>query len=233
METTTLIAKTRVTDGSRTAGRLRRAGFVPAVVYGHGMKPLALQVGVRDLQKILHTKAGANVIIDLDVQDAKLKERTCRIKAIQHNPVTDHIAHVDFTVISMTEKITVKVPLVVLHADEAEGIKSGGILDTVHHEVEVECLPLAIPQKIDVNVKALKLGGSVHAKDLVLPAGVRCTLPEDEVVVAIHAPRAEEVAAPPEGAEAVQPEVIEKGKKDEDKEEGAQPAKAAQPPKQA
>ncbi len=222
MEKVILAAQKRSTDGSRAANRIRRQGLIPAVVYGHGMTPVAVQVGTRELHKAIHTKAGANVIIDLNVADLKLKESTVLIKAIQHNPVTDEIAHIDFTVISMTEKIKVNVHIAVSHADESEGVKMGGVLDLVHHEVEVECLPTAIPAKIEVNVKALKMGESVHAKDLKLPEGVVCTLPADEVVVSVQAPRQEEVAAAPaEGTEPQQPEVIEKGKKDEDKEEGA------------
>ena len=191
------------------------------------MKPVTISVATKDLVKALHTKAGENVILDLKVQDLKLKENTCLIKDIQHNPVTEHIDHVDFRIISLTDKIKVKVHVVATHAEEAEGVKAGGILDLVHHEIEVECLPTAIPQKIEVNVKNLKLGHAIHAREIALPEGVVCQLPPDEVIVAIHAPREEEVAAPAEG-EPQQPEVIEKGKKEEPKEgEEAAPAPAA------
>ena len=233
MERVTLAAKKRETDGSRQARRIRRAGEVPAVLYGHGMKPLAISVTVRDLSKALHTKARENVILDLKVQDLKLTESTCLIKDIQHNPVTDHIAHVDFRIISLTDKIKVKVHVVVTHAEESEGVKQGGILDVVHHEVEVECLPTAIPQKIEINAKSFKLGHAVHARELNLPEGVICQLPPDEVIAAIHAPREEEVATPAEGAEAQQPEVIEKGKKEEPKEGEAAPAAASSAAKAA
>ena len=189
---------------------------------------------MRDLYKAMHTKAGENVILDLNVQDLKLKESTCLIKDIQHNPVTDHIAHVDFRVISLTDKIKVKVHVVVTHAEDSEGVKQGGILDVVHHEVEVECLPTSIPPKIEINAKGFKLGHAVHARELSLPSGVVCQLPADEVIMAIQAPREEEVATAAEGAEAVQPEVIEKGKKDEAKEgEAAAPAAKAAAPKAA
>ncbi|MSR77814.1 MAG: 50S ribosomal protein L25 [Candidatus Omnitrophica bacterium] len=229
MERVTLAVTKRESDGSRQARRVRRAGEVPAVLYGQGMKPLAISVVKRDLIKALLTKAGENVILDLNVQDLQLKESTCLIKDIQHNPVTDHISHVDFRIISLTDKIRVKVHIVVTHAEESEGVKQGGVLDLIHYEVEVECLPTAIPQKIEVNAKALKLGQAVHAHELVLPEGVVCQLPADEVIAAIHAPREEEAAATVEGAEAVQPEVIEKGKKDELKEgeAAAVPAPAA------
>ena len=129
MKTVDLQAKPRTTTGQRKARALRRAETIPAIVYGHGMKPLSLEVSERALSRILHTKAGANVMVSLQVEGVKLKESTCRIKDIQHNPITDQIDHVDFMVISMTEKITVKVPAVLKHADEAIGVKEEGVLD--------------------------------------------------------------------------------------------------------
>jgi large subunit ribosomal protein L25 len=156
----------------------------------------------------------------------KLKESTCRIKAIQHNPVTDKIDHIDFMVISLTEKITVKVPVVLLHSEDAPGIKEGGSLDLVHREIEVECLPTEIPEKVSIEMIAMKINDAVHVKELVLPEGIRCLLAPDEVVLAIHTPREEEVAPVEEGA--AEPEVMEKGKKEKEGEEGA-PAKTAAP----
>ena len=156
METMPLAAKPRTGAGKKAAKDTRRRGMIPAILYGHGMKPLSLEVGTRDFSTVLHTRAGENVLISLKVDGVKLKESTCRIREIQHNPVTDEIAHVDLTVISLTEKIVVKVPLVVEHTEDAVGVKEGGILDVVHHEIEVECLPTQIPAKIDVNVKEMR-----------------------------------------------------------------------------
>lgn len=218
-----LAARPREVVGKQATKQVRRDGFIPATVYGHGMKALSLVIGIKDFQKALNTKAGENVVIDLQVDGVKLKESTCLIKEIQHNPVTDEIAHIDFTVISLTEKIEVKVPLVILHTEEAAGVKEGGVLDLIHHEIEVECLPTDIPEKIEVDVKAMKIGDIVYAKDLKMPAGVSCKFEAEEAVVALHPPMKEEVAG--EEAGAVEPEVIEKGKKVE-AEEGAAPAAA-------
>ncbi len=212
METVHLAAKTRKDYGSRLARAIRRAGKVPAILYGHGMKPLSLEVEKMELQKALHTKAGENVLITLKVQDAELKESTCLIKEIQHNPVTDEIQHVDFTVISLTEKIEVKVPLVLKHTEEAIGMKEGGILDVVHHEIAVECLPTQIPEKIEIDIKELKIGDAIHVGDLSLAKDVICKLASEEVVVALHPPK-KEAEAPAAAEEITQPEVIEKGKK--------------------
>lgn len=226
MKTIELQAKARVAGGTRKARAVRRSGMFPAVVYGHGMKPLAIEVSDRAFLKAIHTKAGANVLITLKIEGVQLKESTCRIKDIQHNPVADTIDHVDFMVISLTEKIAVRVPVVLLHIEDAPGIKEGGSLDLVHREIEVECLPTQIPEKIEVETKAMKINDAVHVKDLTLPSGIKCLLPADDVVLAIHPPRAEEVKPAEEGAPA-EPEVIEKGKKEKEGEEGA--AKPAAP----
>ncbi|HTL48177.1 MAG TPA: 50S ribosomal protein L25/general stress protein Ctc [Verrucomicrobiae bacterium] len=227
MNTIELEAKVRKADGSRNARRLRRSGQLPAVLYGHGMTPLALEINYRAFAQILSTKAGGNAVIQLKAEGAKLKESTCLIKDLQHDPVTDLIQHVDFTVISLTEKIEVEVPIIVKNAEDCAGVKAGGILDMIYHEIEVTCLPTQIPESITVDVKVMQVGDSIHARDLKVPEGVSINLEPDEVVIAVHAPRKEEVPGA-EGAEAAtQPEVIEKGKKPEEGE--AAPAAAAKP----
>ncbi len=223
MATMKLAAKVREKVGSQASKAVRREGFIPVTLYGHGMKPLSLQIGQKELHTALHTKAGENVVLSLEVEGVKLKESTCLIKEIQHNPVNERIDHVDLAVISLTEKIDVKVPVVVLHGDDAPGVKEGGVLDVVHHEIEVECLPTSIPEKVEIDVRAMKIGDAVHASDLKLPSGVACKLEADEAIVILHPPMKEEVPAEDTGA--TEPEVIEKGKK-VDAEEGAAPAAA-------
>jgi large subunit ribosomal protein L25 len=220
METVQLAANTRHSRGSRLARLIRRGGKIPAILYGHGMKSLAIEVDKQELHIALHTKAGENVLINLKVQGADLTESTCLIKDIQHHPVTDEIQHVDFTLVSLTEKIEVKVPISIKHADDALGVKEGGILDVLHYEIEVECLPTQIPEKIEVDIKGMKIEDAIHVRDLSIPEGVICKLPPEEVIVALHAPK-KEVAAPAVEEEVTQPEVIEKGKKVE-VEEGAE-----------
>ncbi|HLD49700.1 MAG TPA: 50S ribosomal protein L25/general stress protein Ctc [bacterium] len=221
-----LEATPRTEIGKQAAKRTRRAGFIPAIVYGHGMKPVSLQVGLKAFRQTLQTKAGENVVLDLNVEGLKLKESTCLIKAIQHNPVTDEITHVDFTVISLTEKIQVKVPVVVVGAEEAAGVKEGGVLDIIHHEIEVECLVTDIPEKIMVDVRALKINDSIAVAKLTIPKGVTCLLSAEEVIIAVHPPAKEEVKPVEEGAAPAEPEVAEKGKKPEaGAEAGVPPAK--------
>lgn len=232
MQIINLAVEERKTKGSKKARSLRRAGKIPAVLYGHGMAPVSLEVPRRTLLSTLHTKSGTNVIVNLQLEGVKLKESTCLIKDLQHNPVTDQIDHVDFTVISMTEKIQVNVPIEVLHGDEAPGVKEGGILDVVHHEIKVECLPTQIPEAVTVDVKALKINTAIHASELQLPEGVTCLLDADEVVVAIHALKEEKAEEAAEGG-AAEPEVMEKGKKPAEGEaaaaEGAKKADAKKP----
>ncbi|MGI6240619.1 MAG: 50S ribosomal protein L25 [Candidatus Omnitrophica bacterium ADurb.Bin292] len=230
METFELQVKPRTVEGSRKARNVRRQELIPAIVYGHGMKPLALEIPEREFLKAIQTKAGENVMISLKVEGVTLQESTCLIKAMQHDPVTDQISHVDLMMISMTEKITVKVPVVVVHGDEAPGVKEGGALDVVHYEIEVECLPTQIPEKIEIDVKDMKINDVVHVSQLVITEGVQCLLDPEDVVVAIRPPREEEVAAPAEDGPA-QPEVIEKGKKDKEGEDGEAP-KASAPAKE-
>ena len=221
MKAIDLGVKVREKSGKRYARNLRRGGIVPAVLYGHGMEALSLEVNARELSQVLHSKAGENVVVNLKAEGVDLKESTCLIKAIQHDPVTEAIQHVDFTVVSLTEEITAKIPVVVKHADDAVGIKAGGVLDIVHHEVEVICLPTNLPDAIEVDIKGLNIGDVLHLKDVVLPEGVRLEsqLDAEETLIAIHPPRIEEeVSAAEQGAEEAQPEVIEKGKKPEDEE---------------
>ncbi|MBN1688856.1 MAG: 50S ribosomal protein L25/general stress protein Ctc [Candidatus Omnitrophica bacterium] len=224
MEKVNLNAKPREQFGKGAAKRIRKEGLVPAIVYGHGMEPLAVSVDAKELYRALQTKAGENVLIDLNVEGVTLRESTCLIKELTHNPVSDKISHLDLTVISLTEKITVKVPINIENAEEAAGVKEGGVLDIILHEIEVECLPTEIPEKITVDVKSMNIGDSIHVKDLSIPEAVTCTLSEEESVIALHPPRKEEELVPA-AEEAAEPEVIEKGKKAEGEKEEAAPAK--------
>lgn len=223
MKTIDLKVEMREGVGKKATKAVRRAEKIPAILYGRATQPTPLVVGQKEFHRVTHTKAGANVLINLKVEGAKAKkDSTCLIKEVQRNPVTDEIYHVDFTAVSLTEKIRVKVPLSIKDADQAIGMKEGGILDWVHHEIEVECLPTEIPERIETSVKHLKIGDSIHLKELGLPPNVTPLLEGDEVVIALHPPEKEEEAPKPaEGA--AEPEVIEKGKK-EKPEEGAEAA---------
>lgn len=231
MKTIDLNVEARETLGKKAAKAVRRAEKIPAILYGRSTSPTPLAVNQKDFHRLTHTKAGANVLISLKVEGAGArKDMTCLIKAVQRDPVSDKILHVDFAAVSLTEKIKVKVPLTVKEAEQSAGIKDGGVLDVVHHEIEVECLPTEIPEKFEVSVKDLKIGDAIHVKEIAIPANVIPVMGPDEVVVTLHPPQKEEEAAPAPGEGATEPEVIEKGKKEKPEEEGEAAGAAA--PKQ-
>jgi large subunit ribosomal protein L25 len=214
--------------GTQKAKKIRSQKQIPGIVYGLGMEPAPINVSQDDFHHVTHTKAGENVVIRLEISGAKQLEKTVIIKEIQYHPITDRIRHIDFQAISLTEKIKVQVPLQV--NGEAPGLKQGGILDVVHHEIEVECLPTNIPSRLEVEISNMNIGDAIHIREIAFPSGVTPTLTEDEVVVAIHAPKAEEVAAGEEAAP-TEPELIAKEKK-EGEEEGEE-AEPEQPKKEA
>jgi len=200
--------------GKQNTKKLRLSKAVPAIVYGKGTNPIPLEVNGKELETVLRSGAGGNVIITLQIDGVpNIKEKTVLIREIQHNPVNDHIIHIDFNTISLTEKIKVKVP--VHEKGEAPGLKEGGVIDHVHREIEVECLPTEIPNRIDVSIEKLNIGDAVYVKDIVLPAGVKCTLDPEEKIISILAPIKEEVVAATEEVPA-EPELIKKERKEKE-----------------
>ena len=158
MDFVELKANLREEKGKELNKKLRNAGMVPGVVYRKGEAAISLKIDSKSLAKALHTDAGENVIIKLFVEgDKKKKERIVVIKEIQRHPVKDTLAHLDLNEISLTETLKVKVPLTA--KGEALGVKQeGGVLQHVMWEVEVECLPTNIPDKIEIDITNLKIG---------------------------------------------------------------------------
>ncbi len=221
MEKVILNAEVRKETGKTKVKDLRKKDLIPAVVYRSGKECVNLKIKVRDLFKALHTSAGENVLLTLKVKDDKKKERPCLIKELQRDPVKENIMHVDFNEISLTEKIEVKVPV---HSHgEAEGaVKDGGVLEHILWEIEVECLPTNIPEKIEVEVSPMKIGDTVYVKDLNIPPGVKVLSDPELTVLSVVPPAKEEVVEEVPGEEAdAEPEVIAKGKKEEEEIEGA------------
>lgn len=243
MEKVILHAKIREERGKSKVKKLRKENMVPTVCYKDGKKPINLKVNARDLFKALHTKAGENVLITLKIEPsassgpsrAKLRggdpesagEKTVIIKEIQTDPIKEDIIHIDFKEISLTEEVRIKVPVAV-HGEAQEVVKEGGIVEHAIWEVDVECLPTKIPEKIEVEVSGMKIGDTIYIKDLKVPEGVKI-LNDPELVVLIGKPPAKEEIKVEEAAEEItEPEVIEKGKKEvveEEAEEKAPPPK--------
>ncbi len=221
-----LKAQVRTETGKRVAKDLRNQGLVPANVYKGSKGAVSLQVIKNDLREVLSTKAGENVIITLKISGAPdAHDKTVLIKEIQREPIMEEILHVDFGEISLTEMLKVNVPLV--SKGESVGVKvDDGVLEHIMWELQVECLPMNIPEKIEVNVSDMKIGDSIFVKNIVAPEGVKILNDSELIVVSVKAKKIEvpkeELAV--EGAEA--PELIRK-KKEEGEEEGAEAPKEA------
>ena len=193
-----LEARKREGTGKGVARKLRADGRVPAVLYGHGVESTPLSVDSKDLFHILHTKAGANVLVDLVVDGS---EHLAIAREIQQDHIRGMFVHVDFVAVSRDQKITIGVPVRVV--GESPGIKAGGVLE--HHlwEVQVECLPTNVPDAIEVDISVLEeIGTSLKVADLVAPDGVTILTNLDESVVAVQQPQAPvEVEEAAEGVE--------------------------------
>jgi len=217
-----LTVQRRVATGSGSVKRLRSELFIPGVVYGKAMEPLAVAVPRKALTKVLHTKGGEHALVTLRLEDGASWEKAALIKEVQHDPVDGQVIHVDFHAIALTERIRVKIP--VLLKGESVGVKQeAGILEQFLRELEVECLPTEIPEGVEMDVSALKIGDTVHVRDLTLPKNAKLLSDPAGAVASIQQPKVEK---PEEAAAAVtEPEVIR-----EKKEEGAEPAAEARPP---
>jgi large subunit ribosomal protein L25 len=197
--------------------KMRRTGIVPAVVYKKGLGAIPLSLSVKDMEKALHTSAGGNVIISLSVtENGKAANKTVIIKEIQYDPLKGNLLHVDFNEISLTEMLKVGVP--VEAKGEAAGVKDGGILEHILWEVEIECLPTQIPEKIEADISGLKIGDSLHVKDLRVSEGVKILNDPELTIMSVKPPLVEKVAEVVPGAEITEPEVIREKKEEKEEE---------------
>jgi large subunit ribosomal protein L25 len=218
-----LTARRRPEAERRGSGRkARRAGRVPAILYGRGGANAMLEVGARDLRRALTTAAGANVVIRLEIDGVKDGSETVMVRQIQIHPVTHAPIHADLVRIDVARKVRVRVP--VETAGAAPGVAEGGILTPVLREIEVECLPTAIPSALRADVSTLAIGQSIHVRDLAVPAGVAVLVDAGETVVTVLAPKTEEAA--PAAAAPAEPERIGEKKEEGEAAEGAEAAPA-------
>ncbi|MFQ5479766.1 MAG: 50S ribosomal protein L25 [Thermodesulfobacteriota bacterium] len=189
MEEISLPAGIRNVTGRAVARSLRREGMTPAVLYGPGIeKSLPLSLNRKELERVLHLSAGANVIVTLDIEGGDKK--TAMFKEVVRHPVHDTIEHVDLIHVIYGTLITVEVPLHI--TGKAKGVVLGGIVQHGVRQMTVECLPRAIPDSIDVDITELDLGDAIHIKDVILPEGVKLADDEELTVLSIVAPAAEE-----------------------------------------
>lgn len=218
----TLDAVTREGRGKNEANRLRAAGRIPAVLYGakkEGKTPegVAVAVDPKALLRILHSDSGANTLISLKVDGA---ESRVMVKEYQLDPVTHSLLHADFYALAMDKAIVVSVPIVL--KGDARGVKlQGAMVDFLTRDISVQCLPADIPGHIDVDISEMNLHDSIRVRDLAV-AGAKWQALTDAETMIVHLvmPKAEEsataAAADAAPAATAEPEVIKKGKTDED-----------------
>jgi large subunit ribosomal protein L25 len=219
MATASLTAEVRTETGKGVARKLRAAGKVPGVIYGHGRDPQALTLNARDFDRLAERVRITSTVIELAMDG---KTARTLVRELQRDPIRRTVLHVDFQELVAGEKVNVTVPL--RFVGTPEGVKTGGgILEEIVHSLHVECDPANIPDHIDVDVSGLTIGHSLHVSDLKLPEGVEVTDDAEQTVAIVSAPKAEEVVAPVEGAiateAAAEPELIRKAKADEEGEE--------------
>ena len=215
--------------GKGAARSMRRAGKIPAVLYGQG-ECLLLTVNPEELVKILKSHAGSTALISLTVNGAQSKQnRTALLRDYQIDPVTGAVLHADLFEISMSKPIRVKVPIKVTGGIPA-GVKEGGVLHHNMRDVHVECLPAALPDHIEVDASALTIGSGIHVKEIGAREGVRFLDDADQMVVSVAAPMSDaklEALLTSGAGAAGEPEVMTKGKEVAGAEgTGAEPAKA-------
>lgn len=206
MTTVALAAQSRTETGKGVARSLRRQALTPAVFYGPEVDPVPLILQSRDLEKLITTGAGENILIDLNIEDGKsTQSHRAMIREIQVDPVKQNILHVDLYAISMDKKISVEVPITL--TGTAFGVSDeGGILQQTTRTLEVSCLPDRIPEAFELEVTALAIGDSLHVSDLEIPEGIDVLVEEQLTIASV---------VPPAAVEEIEPEVLE-----EEEEEG-------------
>jgi len=211
MASASLSAETRTESGKGVARKLRAAGRVPGVIYGHAREAQSLSLVARDLDKLLSHISVSSTVVELSLGGATTRTL---IREIQRHPFKKQIMHIDLQELVAGEKVTVDVPLVFVGVPEGVRL-SGALLEQILHSVEVLADPANIPNHIDVDVTHLAMGHSLHVRDLVLPEGIEVLSDEDATICAVIAPRAVVEATPAEPG-AAEPELIRKAKEDED-----------------
>jgi large subunit ribosomal protein L25 len=193
MADATLTAERRTAAGKGPAGRVRREGLVPAVVYGLGTDNVSVSVSSRELLHILSGATGMNTLITLSIDGT---EELAIARQLQRHPVKGTLIHVDFVRVRADQTIQAEIPVHL--TGDAEGAARGGVLEQLVHTLTVEAKPGDFPPSIEHDVSALEIGGQVYVRDLTVPAGVTVLQSGDDLVAQISAPRVTEV---PEGTE--------------------------------
>ncbi len=229
MESMKLTSEYRASSGKGVARKLRASGRVPAVLYGHDEEPVKISLSDHDFRRIIRTR-GETAIIDLTIVGDAPRECDAIIKEIQQHPASGKILHIDFQHIHRGEKIKIDVPVELI--GDPVGVKEmGGVLEHGPRELVIRCLPADIPDRIQVDVKGLKIHEGVHVKDIVPSYPNYEFLDDPGTTLAIVVPSRVEAEPVPAAAEAVEPEVIGKGKEEgkQEEKEGEKGAEETEP----
>jgi large subunit ribosomal protein L25 len=210
MANATLSANSRAETGKGAARKIRQAGNIPAVIYGHNREPQSLVLNSRETEKLVKSISTKSTVIELAIDG---KTARTLIREVQRHPFKRTILHIDFQELVAGETVTVKCPIVYVGTPEGVRIE-GGILDQIMHELTIQVDPGNIPNHIDVDVSSVKLGKSLHVSDLTLPAGIK-VMDDAGSTVCVVAPPKVQAEAPADGA--AEPEVIRKAKADDEK----------------
>jgi len=201
-ENITLLAEPRSERGSRPAGRLRRTGQVPAVVYGLGTETIEVSVPARELQHILH--GGANTLVTLKVGG---DDALTLVRQVQREPTRGDLLHVDFVRVRTDVAVAAEVPLRL--TGEPVGVKDGGVLEQMFFTLSIEAKPQDIPAHLEADVSHLDIGGQIRIGEIALPSGVATQLDGETLVAQVVAPRVVEEEVPAEGEEGAEGEAAE------------------------
>jgi len=187
-ETYELKAEARERVGKGSARELRRNGFIPAVIYGDKQAPVSIAINTNEVTKRIHAGGFMTTVATIDVDGKKYQVLP---KDYQLDPVRDFTMHVDFLRVSGNTQVTVEIPVHFVNEDKSPGLKVGGVLNIVRHEVEVQCPANAIPEFFTVDLSGHKIGDSIHISEVTLPKGVTPTIADRDFTIAtIVAPAA-------------------------------------------
>ena len=190
MELLELKTNLRSSVGSSPARELRRKGKIPAVFYGPETETILLSVNISDLEQAMKKGTSSQVLFSLVIQNGKTNKKTVMIKELQIHPVSRNFLHVDFYEIDMNRKINVKVPVTI--KGKSKGLELGGTLQILRRELEVLCLPLKIPESIEVDITDLDIGDSVHVDEIPLEGDIEIPFDVNFTVVTMLSPKFEE-----------------------------------------
>ncbi|MCU0625830.1 MAG: 50S ribosomal protein L25/general stress protein Ctc [Gemmatimonadaceae bacterium] len=211
MSTAALSATARADTGKGAARAMRRAGKVPAVIYGHAREAQSLALDTRELERLLDRIAVETTVVELAIDGGT---KRALIREVQKHPFKKQLIHVDFQEIVAGEKMTVDIPL--KFVGQPEGVRvGGGILDIQNDHVKISVDPANIPNAIDVDIAKLGIGQSMHVSDIAVPAGITLLTDGGVTIAIVQAPKVSEEAAPAEGG--AEPEVLRAKKPADDK----------------